>query len=338
MRHRMVLAYALVGLVALGSFAAPAAMALSKPTYLFLRDTPLPDGSPAPPLPIGGIAVGDGELVVTPPRPLDIENPENNTAPQTRTIVPATEQIHPTQFVMLNQSLNTGHIFGPIVILLYVPESPTVQSGNLSVQLVELPPEYAATDIGPTGRVIANATIDLAYHNTTLPDPQAMVPPDPTNTTAALAHIQGQLLFYGFTQLAKSQYVMYLDDNVPDKIVNTIVDKDAKLALRFSLLPSTNPAPLPAPLPIAQGGGQPIVYNFALTPSLIYVPWYQDDAVTPPPVGPNPPPPPVGPNPPPPPPVDPSATSPSGTNKAGAPEMLFVLGVLGALAMVRRRK
>lgn len=332
------LAFALAGVVAAALVLAPVAQAGSTPVYLFLRDMARPDVdgvsrcSPAP----SGVPGTDGELTVTPPCPLNLANPQNNSSPQSRLVVPASELLHPTQFVMLNQSLSTGHIFGPIIVLLYLPESPTVQSGNMSVQLVALPAGYTAAEVGATGSVIAGTVVDLAYHNTTLPKPETLVPPDPTNATAAAAYLQGQLLVYGFTELAKAQYVLYLDDAVPDKIVNQQFSKDAKLALRFTLLPSSTPAPIPVPLPVAQAAGQPIVYNFPLTPALVYIPWYTADPTpVPQPQAPLPSPQPqpggttTG--------QGPAGTT-DGTKASGAPEAVFVLGVLAAVALARRRR
>lgn len=335
-------AICLVGILACAALLAPAAQAEPRPAYLFLRDASLPSNgqvprcSPAP----AGTPAGDGELTVQPPCALNVAAPQNNSAAQSRLIFPAAQQIRPTQFVMLNQSLNTGRIYGPVVVLLYVPESPSVQSGNLSVQLVALPKTYSVADVGATGTVLANATIDLRYHNNTLPQPTTLVPPDPTNATAAAGYIEGQLLVFGLTQLAKAQYVMYLDDAVPDRIINKVVDKDAKLALRFSLIPSPQPYPVPLGLPVAQGAGQPIVYNFALTPALVYIPWYAAD----PPIGPNPQPPGPQPNPQPCygcPPA--SGTSNAGISsgaehKSGAPEAVFVLTVLALAAVAVRRR
>jgi len=339
MRLRSAVPTLAIAALCLAAVAAPAAQAGSRPVYLFLRDmeTPpvdqVPRCSPAP----SGAPIGDGELTVVPPCPLNLVDPQNNSAPQTRVIVPASELVHPTQFVLLNQSLNTGEIWGPVVVLLYVPESPTMQSGNLSVQLVALPKTYSVADVGATGTVLANATIDVTYHNTTgLPQPTSLIPPDPTNVTATEGYIAAQLLFFGFTQLAKAQYILYLDDAVKDRIIHAHIDPEAKLALRFSLVPSTTPGPIPLPLPAAQGAGQPIAYDFALTPALVYVPWFKADPV-----------PPVNPNPNPPPPPQPcygcssttggSSSSSESTHKSGAPESVFVMTVLAAALLVRRR-
>ncbi len=331
-------AFCIIGALAIASVVAPAAQAGSQPVYLFLRDAALPSAPNVPPcMPRpSGTPTGDGELTEQAPCPLDLVAPQNNSAPQSRVVPTAAHQVHPTQFIMLNQSLNTGHIYGPIIILLYVPESPAVLSGNLSVQLVALPSTYAVTDVGATGDVLAGATIDLAYHNTTMPEPTTLVPPDPTNATAAAAYLAGQLLVYGLTELSKAQYIMFLDDDVKDNIVNKLISQDAKLALRFSLLASTTPAPVPLPLPVAQGAGQPILYNFALTPALVYVPWFIADPI----VDPNAPPPPTtttcpG--------CSPSETpSQSGSStdnqKSGAPESVFVLAVLALALFIRRRR
>jgi hypothetical protein len=256
---------------------APAAQAAAQPSYLFLRDLAIP--SDVPESTVTGVPVGDGELTIIPPAPLDLANVQNNTAPQSRVILPAQDQVRPAQFVMLNTSLNTGTIFGPIIVLLYVPESPTVQSGNLSVQLVALPKDFGPQSVGPVGDVIASASVDLTYHNTTLPDPDTLVPPNATDPQGALTYIEGQLLTYGLTELGKARYILYLDDDVKDKIVTRAVEPGTALALRFTLVPSAAPAPIPAPLPIAQGAGQPIVYYHALTPALVYVPFYVPEPV-----------------------------------------------------------
>jgi hypothetical protein len=262
--------------------AAPAASALPKPALYFLHDAPLPTlPAPAPGLPATGNLVAEGQLTTVPPPglpPVNTADPtqlpataEGAKAPQTRMILPGEDMVVPVQFVTSNTTANTGRIFGPVVTLLFLPNTPLVQNGNLTVQLVALPKDASPTDLPPKGDVLASGRIRLDYQNSSLPPPTALVPPNPNDPQAALGYVQAQLLAYGLTQLASSYKVAFLLNDTRGYIVDKAVDPASKVALRLVLEPGSSP------LPIAFGAGQPLLYNSTLTPSFVYVPWYAAD-------------------------------------------------------------
>lgn len=240
---------------------ASTASAASKPAVYFWRDASV-QGQKVP--------VGDGILSTIPPAPADLENVTNNEAPGTRMIFPFVDAAIPQQFVTINTTNNQARIYGPILVFAFVPKTPAIANANLSFELVYLPPGAAPT---AAGEVIGRASVAVDGGNQTLPDPTTFVPPNPGNPEEALAYIQTQLLIYGLTKLSEGRVIAFLDDDVKDYVVDKTVDANGTLALRLALEPGSSP--LGQPL----GAGQPIVYDFALTPSLVYVPWYAPDPV-----------------------------------------------------------
>ena len=249
------LAFAAAVLVAVPALAAP------QPHLYFLKD--------------GAVrGAGDGILTLDPPPPPDLQNPANNSAPGMRMILPAQHNVAPVQFVQVNSTENTGRVWGPVIVALWAPKWATNQHGNITVSLVELKPS-AVPAIGGGGRVLASASTANNYENTTLPNGTALMPPEPTNVTAALAHVQGQLLAYALTEALKPPIILLLDDDVKDYIIDEEVDPEARLVLRMQLDPNEGSALSPLGQPTAVG--QAIQYDFGLWPSFVYIPWYAED-------------------------------------------------------------
>ncbi|MFO1534389.1 MAG: hypothetical protein ABR586_01855, partial [Thermoplasmatota archaeon] len=260
---------------------APAASALPKPAVYFFRDAEFPAGTPAMPA-VSGIPSLPGELVTLSPPGLPAVNQSDpaslpatamdTDAPQTRLILPGQEMALPVMFNS-NASANTGRIYGPVITLLFLPKSPTVQHGNVTAQLVVVPKGASPLAVPPPGEVIASTTFSMDAGNTTefLPNATSLVPPNPTDPQAALAYVQGQLLAYGFTTLASSYKVVFLLNETKSFIIDKAVDPESTVQMRLSLAPGSSP------LPIAIAAGQPVAYWNILTPSFVYVPWYAAD-------------------------------------------------------------
>lgn len=321
---------------------APAASALPKPAIYFFRDAEFPDGTPAMPA-VSGIPFAPGQLVtLTPPGlpPLNQSDPASlpstamqTQAPQTRMILPGQEMVIPVMFNS-NASANTGRIYGPIITLLFLPKSPTVQHGNVTAQLVVVPKGASPTAVPPAGEVIASTTFSMDAGNTTafLPNATSMVPPDPTDPQGALAYAQGQLLAYGITTLASSYKVAFLLNETKSFIIDKTVDAESTVQMRLSLAPGSSPLLVPV------AAGQPLVYWNFLTPTFVYVPWYAADPPQPTQTSTRPPPPTFtsGPS---------NGGGPSGTDsptttKKKTPGVEIPLAIVGlaALVLVARRR
>lgn len=269
------LAVAALALLAL----APAAHALPRPAIYFLHDAALPDGTP--PSPVSGVPLAPGELITLAPPglpPANTSDPASlpatamqTKAPETRTIQPAQDLILPVMFNS-NRSANTGRIYGPVIALLFLPDTPLVQHGNVTVQLVVVPKDASPTALPPAGEVIASNSIDMDAGNTTmLPNATGMAPPNPTDPQGSLGYVQGQLLAYGFQELAGSYKVLFLLDSKGGLVIDKAVDAESTVQLRLSLSAGSSP------LPVAVAAGQPLAYWNFLTPSFVYVPWYAAD-------------------------------------------------------------
>lgn len=258
-------------LVAVAALAPVAAK--PQPVIYFLKDAEVSPGYRLP--------IGDGELSTLPPAPLDLVNPANNTPPSTRVIYPYASAVLPTQFAA-NASANTGRIHGVVAAYLFLPKSPAMQSATLNVSLVALPKDpEVPPPLGGGGDLIAWARVPLDYENTTLPNATSWVELNATDPQSMVNYTSGQLLAYGITTLYSSGLLVYLDDNVPDYLVDRTIDPEARLALRLTLENGTAISPLPA-VPQPVGAGQDIVYDFALAFSLVLVPWYAPDDQLPP--------------------------------------------------------
>lgn len=260
---------------------APAASALPKPAVYFFRDAEFPDGTPAMPA-LSGIPGLPGELVTLSPPGIPAVNQSDpaslpatamdTDAPQTRLILPGQEMALPVMFNS-NASANTGRIYGPVITLLFLPKSPTVQHGNVTAQLVVVPKGASPLAVPPPGEVIASTTFSMDAGNTTefLPNATSLVPPNPTDPQAALAYVQGQLLAYGITTLASSYKVAFLLNETKSFIIDKAVDPESTVQMRLSLAPGSSPLLVPV------AAGQPMVYWNFLTPTFVYVPWYAAD-------------------------------------------------------------
>jgi hypothetical protein len=291
--------------------ALPSASAAFQPVLYYLKD-----GETGP--------VGDGMLTSAPPPPFDAQNPANNTPPSVRTVLP--NPLPPVQFVMLNASDNTGWIYGPVFVMLYADDTPLMQKGNVTVDLVLFDPDEVPGIDEPT--ILASATQANDASNLTPPEPTQFVPPDPTDPQGALAYVQGKLLAYGLPMVLQFPLLFFLDDNVTDGIVNAQLETDARLALQISLEPGSST------LPVAQGA-QPIKYDFALSPSLLYIPWFALEEI-PPYQPPTQAPPPQAP--PPTPPSDEEEDT-EGSGSKGSPGLGFLAALLavGLAGFARRR-
>ncbi|MCA1819436.1 MAG: hypothetical protein LC620_05210, partial [Halobacteriales archaeon] len=172
----------------------PAADARAQPATYFLKDAEVSPGHRVP--------IGDGDMSLLPPPPLpDPAHPENTTLqPSSRVIYPYASLAVPTQFVA-NASRNTGRIYGVVAAYLFLPKTPAMQSASLNVSLVELPKDKPAVpDVGGGGRVLAWGHVPLDYHNTTLPNATAFVPPNATNDPqGAVNYTAAELAAYGIT-------------------------------------------------------------------------------------------------------------------------------------------
>jgi len=337
--------------------AAPLAAAKPAPALYFLHDAPLAAGTPPSPL-------GDGIMNATPPPPLNLTDPTQDTPPSTRTILPAEQAVLPVQFVA-NASANTGRIYGVVIAYLFLPKSPALQSGVLNVSLVELPADPSTPPpVGGGGTPIAWARLDLSDHTASgdLPDnftdPAAaaqfvadhaqsqangtannvtyFAPSNVTDPAGTAAELEGKLLVTGITTVYSSGHLLYLDDAKRDYVVDHQVDPKARLALRMVLENGTSPGGLPG-LPAAVGAGQDVIYDFLLAPSLVSVPWYAPDP----------------PKPPAPPPTSHTATTGPGPSQGGhgtstttttktkgspgVPEVAVLAGLVGVAVAMRRR-
>lgn len=260
---------------------APAASAYPKPATYFLRDSAFPSGTPDTPL-ISGVPELPGDLVtLLPPGVPNVNTSDpgslpstvmDTDAPQTRLILPGQEQVLPVMFNS-NSSANTGRIWGPILTLLFLPRSPTVQHANVTAQLVVVPKGTSPLAVPPAGEVIASNTFSMDAGNATefLPNATSFVPPNPTDPQGAALYVAGQLELYGFTKLASSYKLAFLLNDTKSFIIDKTVPADSTVQLRLTLAKGSSPVLMPV------AAGQPMAYWNQLTPGLVYVPWYAAD-------------------------------------------------------------
>lgn len=211
----------------------------------------------------------------------------NATVPSTRVVFPGLSGVVPVQFLTDANETHPTQLKGPFFMALWPGPSP-VYEGNLTATLYEIPagsdpledlplpvPLPIPTPIlppplGPAPAVIlAQVSIPLAINASNLPDPTALVPPvlpDPSTDPVAYAQY---VAFYELAQVAPAILV-------PPKIfvanLDLTVNATSRIALAFTL---TNEAGETAPLPL--GAFAQIQYNATLSPSYLFLPWYEED-------------------------------------------------------------
>ncbi|MEK6986121.1 MAG: hypothetical protein AABX89_07050 [Candidatus Thermoplasmatota archaeon] len=255
--------------VLLALAAAPVASALPAYKFYFLADTET------------GVT-DDGLLQLYDPLKPVVPNA---TAPSTRVIFPVLSGVVPVQFLTDANETHPTQLKGPFFMALWPGPSP-IYEGNLTATLYEIPAGDDPLDILPVPLpiptpilpppigpappiVLAQVSIPLAINASNLPDPMALIPPvlpDPSTDPVAYAQY---VAFYELSQVAPAILV-------PPKIfvanLDLTVNATSRIALAFTL---TNEAGQTAPLPV--GAFAQIQYNATLSPSYLFLPWYEED-------------------------------------------------------------
>lgn len=134
-------------------------------------------------------------------------------------------------------------IYGPLLIGLWTGPSPTLM-GNITAI------------VSDGSSILSSASIDISMDPEALPDPTSLIPPDPTNPEQAAAYVLAQAL------MATLQPPVLLDLG----FIDANVSADAPISVSFFL--EGEPAAL---------GAASMQYDGALTPSFLYVPFYEPD-------------------------------------------------------------
>lgn len=156
-------------------------------------------------------------------------------------ILPGTADLPSMSFI--REGSHSDRIYGPLLIGLWTGPSPTAV-GNITAV------------ISDGESVLGSASVDVALDPENLPDPQSLVPPDPTDPEQAVAYIAAQVM------IATMKPPVLLDLGFVDLNVST----DAPISVSFFLEGE----------PIALGAAS-IQYDGALSPSFVYVPFYEPD-------------------------------------------------------------
>lgn len=159
----------------------------------------------------------------------------------TSLILPGSAEVPSISFV--RDGNHSDRIYGPLLVGLWIGPSPTAM-GNISAE------------ISDGESILGYASVDVAIDPENLPDPQSLVPPDPTDPEQAAAYIAAQAM------LALMQPPALLDFG----FVDVAVDPDAPVSVSFFLEGE----------PIALGVAS-MQYDGALSPSFVYVPFYEPD-------------------------------------------------------------
>jgi hypothetical protein len=171
---------------------------------------------------------------------MSAEKPADMDA-STSLILPGSAELPSSSFV--RDGNHSDRIYGPLLVGLWIGPSPTAV-GNISAV------------ISDGESILGSATVDVAIDPENLPDPQSLVPPDPTNPEQAVAYIAAQAM------LAVMQPPAMLDFG----FIDVAVDPDANITVSFFLEGE----------PIALGAAS-MQYDGALSPSFVYVPFYEPE-------------------------------------------------------------
>jgi hypothetical protein len=238
--------------------AATAADAYVQPAFYFLKDAPGSVNSQVPnvpsplPLPVA-IPTIDANAGVLDPYNAKAPNAPNGTTARSREIPVATDAILPIQFVTPGNHSHPDRIKGPLLVGLWTGGAATYQA-NLTATLYEVPAEG-------TPVAIAEASIDLDFNQSNVPDPTVLVPPNSTDPAV--------IAFYEVARL----YPMLL--HPPALFILGPVDiafgNGSSFAIGFRMTQGSSPAPMPAGLTAS------VEYDGMIEPSFVYVPWYAPD-------------------------------------------------------------
>ena len=237
--------------------AAPAAQAYAQPVFYFLKDAPGPqDQIPAVPSPIPlpiSIPTLDANAGIMDPYDPKMPNAPNATTGKERLIVNGQDLVLPIQFVTPAGHAHPDRLKGPIFVGLWTGESATYMA-NMTATLYEIP-------AGGTPIVLAEASVNLDFNQSDVPDPTTLIPENQTDPQA--------IVFYEVAQ------VLPLILHPPALFVLGPIDvpfgNESSFAIGFRLTQGSSPVPLPA------GAFGSIEYDGAYTPSFVYVPWYAPD-------------------------------------------------------------
>ncbi|MGB1698169.1 MAG: hypothetical protein ACPHK8_07195 [Thermoplasmatota archaeon] len=138
---------------------------------------------------------------------------------------------------------HADRIYGPLLIGMWTGPSPTLM-GNVT----------AVVSDGST--ILSSASVDISIDPEALPDPTSLIPPDPTNPEQAAAYVLAQALI----ATMKPPVLMDLG------FIDANVSRDAPISVSFFLEGE----------PVALGAAS-LQYDGALTPSFLYVPFYEAD-------------------------------------------------------------
>lgn len=138
---------------------------------------------------------------------------------------------------------HADRIYGPLLIGLWTGPSPTLL-GNITAV------------VSDGSSILSSASVDIALDSESVPDPMSLIPPDPSDPEQAVAYVLAQAV------MATMNPPVLLDLGFMDANVS----RDAPISVSFFLEGE----------PIALGAAS-LQYDGALTPSFLYVPFYEPD-------------------------------------------------------------
>jgi len=249
-RPLALLAFALLAL-------APAAQAYAQPVFYFLKDAPGPQDQvpdvPSPiPLPVSTPTLDANAGILDPYNPT-APNAPNGTTGKERLVIAGQELVLPVQFVTPANHTHADRLKGPIFVGLWTGESATYQA-NLTATLYVIPP-------GGEPSALANASLNLDFNQSNVPDPTMFVPQNTTDPQTILFYEVGQVL----------PLIMHPPALFQLGPLDVQVENGSAFAIGFALTQGSSPAPVPA------GAFASIQYDGAYTPSFVYAPWYAPD-------------------------------------------------------------
>lgn len=238
--------------------AAPASDAYVQPAFYFLKDAPGSVNSQVPnvpsplPLPVAIPTIDPNAGVLDPYDP-KMPNAPNGTTAKSREVPAGSDTLLPIQFLTPGNHSHPDRIKGPLLVGLWTGAA-AVYQGNLTATLYEVPK-------GGTPTALAEASINLNFNQSNVPDPTVLVPPNSTDPSV--------IAFYEVAQV----YPMLL--HPPALFILGPLDvpfaADSSFAIGFRLTQGSSPVPLPA------GATASIEYDGLIEPSFVYVPWYAPD-------------------------------------------------------------
>lgn len=186
------------------------------------------------------------------PGVLAVEPPESQE-PSVRPVPAATDAVVPVQFVAIDSAERPRGIRGPLFMGLWTDASATIDA-NLSATLYE--------SVGGQLTPLSSTSINLKANASKAPNATSLVPPNPSDPQGSVLYEVAQVTPMVITPAS----LLFLGQ------VDLTLAEGSELLVGFRLINASGAA-----APVPQGAFATLRYDAQLSPSYVFVPYWEPD-------------------------------------------------------------